>query len=166
MGGQAFSVGKLITYQLYWNMLNNSYKVLINIVTQFTRAAGAAQRVLTLMDNLPDISHDDGEKIQSIVGKVEFRNVHFHYQMRPDQPVLRGIDLVIPASTTCAFVGRSGGGKSTMVHLLLRFYAPKKGAVLLDDKDLKDLHMASWHRHVGVVAQVVQRVVQSVKCKV
>lgn len=103
--------GRLITYQLYWNMLNTSYKSLLDIVTQFTRAAGAAQRVFSLMDSLPDIDIKSGRKVPmgSLIGSVELKNVSFSYQMRPDASVLNGINLTIPAGTTCALVGKSGG---------------------------------------------------------
>jgi ABC-type multidrug transport system fused ATPase/permease subunit len=151
-----FSVGKLITYQLYWNMLNGSYKVLIDIVTQFTRAAGAAQRVLSLMDNIPDIDPEKGEELVTLIGELRFVDVRFHYQMRPDQPVLTGVNLVIPAGGVCALVGRSGGGKSTMVHMLLRFYDPKEGEIQIDGKDLRSYNLRSVHKHIGIVAQDTQ----------
>jgi ATP-binding cassette subfamily B protein len=104
--------GRLITYQLYWNMLNSAYKNLLDIVTSFTRAAGAAQRVFDLMDSLPDIDIDAGMPVVpgTMKGHLEFRHVSFAYQMRPTSLVLNGINLVIPSGTTCAFVGRSGGG--------------------------------------------------------
>jgi ABC-type multidrug transport system fused ATPase/permease subunit len=151
-----FTVGRLITYQLYWNMLNNSYKVLIDIVTQFTRAAGAAQRVLSLMDNIPDIDPEAGDELVQFEGELRFVDVRFHYQMRPDQPVLSGVNLTIDAGTVCALVGRSGGGKSTMVHMLLRFYDPKEGEIQIDGKNLTSLNLRSVHKHIGIVAQDTQ----------
>ncbi len=104
--------GRLITYQLYWNMLNSAYKSLLDIVTSFTRAAGAAQRVFGLMDSLPDIDISKGKSISAsqIHGDIKLENVSFCYQMRPHSKVLDGINLHIPAGTTCALVGKSGGG--------------------------------------------------------
>mmetsp|Transcript_25777 Transcript_25777/g.38159 ORF Transcript_25777/g.38159 Transcript_25777/m.38159 type:complete len:725 (+) Transcript_25777:119-2293(+) len=114
--------GQLITFQLYWNMINSAYKGLIDILTNFTRAAGAASRVFALMDSLPDIDVDAGEHVQrdDIQGHIEFRDVCFSYQMRPHHKVLEGVSISIPPGSTCALVGKSGGGKTTMVNLILR----------------------------------------------
>ena len=145
-------------------MINSAYQALINVVTQFTRAAGAAQRVLSLMDSLPDISPGEGRVIDwPLRGALALEGVHFHYQLRPDQPVLRGIDLTIPAGSVCAFVGRSGGGKSTCVHLLMRFYDPTKGRITLDGHPLTSLSLRSVHRHFGLVAQDTQLFANSIE---
>jgi len=149
------SPGKLITYQLYWNMLNNAYKNLLDIVTSFTRAAGAAQRVYSLMDSLPDIDIHSGIKMTSaeLKGQIEFKSVRFAYQMRPNSPVLQDISLKIPAGSTCAFVGKSGGGKSTMVNLIMRFYDPSSGSIEIDGVDLKSLCLFDIRRQIGIVQQ-------------
>ena len=88
-GKDDMSPGKLITYQLYWNMLNNAYKSLLDIVTSFTRAAGAAQRVFSLMDSLPDIDIYSGRPLKrdEIIGNINIRDVSYAYQMRPDTKV-------------------------------------------------------------------------------
>ena len=107
------SVGTLVAFRMYWMMINTSYKSFMNVLTSFTRAGGAAQRVLSLLDNCPDIDAEKGEKI-AFQGEVELEDVEFHYQMRPDNKVLRGINLKIRPGEVCALVGRSGGGKSTI----------------------------------------------------
>ena len=94
-GADQMSPGKLITYQLYWNMLNSAYKSLLDIVTSFTRAAGAAQRVFSLMDSLPDIDIYAGRSItrEEIFGNIEIQSVSYCYQMRPDTKVLTNITI-------------------------------------------------------------------------
>ena len=87
---------------------------------------------------------------------AEFRQVHFRYQMRPLQTVLDGMSFRIPEGTVCALVGRSGGGKSTMIHLMLRFYDPTEGSIAIGGVDLRDLHLPSVHRRIGVVSQETQ----------
>ena len=149
----SISVGGLITFQLYWAMMNSAYTNLVSVLNNFTRASGAAQRVLTLMDNLPDIDPRGGVELSTVKGDIVLDNVCFHYQMRPDNPVLRGVSLKIPAHTVTALVGRSGGGKSTLVHLLQRFYDPTSGSISLDGHPYKDLNLASMHRHMAVVTQ-------------
>ena len=141
------SIGTLVAFRMYWSMINTSYKSFMNVLTSFTRAGGAAQRVLSLMDNCPDIDAEKGEEID-FQGEVELENVEFHYQMRPDNKVLKGVNLKIRRGEVCALVGRSGGGKSTIAHLLMRFYDPKGGRILLDGKDFTTLNLKHIHDQV------------------
>jgi ABC-type multidrug transport system fused ATPase/permease subunit len=156
-GGQ-LTIGALITFQLYWNMVNNAYSNISSVMSDFTRAGGAAQRVISLLDSLPDIDVHAGIKIAraNFRGALELRDVHFTYQMRPEEPILKGINLKIEAGKTLALVGRSGGGKSTIIHLLLRFYDPTSGQVLVDGNDLRQMCALDYRRHVGVVTQETQ----------
>ena len=87
---------------------------------------------------------------------VALENVTFWYQMRPNNIVLRGMNVVIPGGSTAALVGKSGGGKTTVVSLLLRYYDVKGGAITLDGRDIRSLNLASVHRHVGLVMQDTQ----------
>ena len=80
----------------------------------------------------------------------------FWYQMRPNTMVIDDMDMVVAAGSTAALVGKSGGGKTTVVSLLLRYYDVKAGAILLDGKDIRSLNLASTHRHIGLVAQDMQ----------
>ena len=136
-------------------MINTAIQALNDMVNSFTRAAGAAERVLSLYDLTPDIDPDGGAHADLAVTKwsIAFEDVHFHYQMRPEQKVLQGMSFVVEEGRVCALVGRSGGGKSTVVHLMLRFYDPRSGRITLGGKDLKELNIASVHKHVGVVSQ-------------
>uniref|UniRef100_A0A6B2L9R1 ABC transporter domain-containing protein n=1 Tax=Arcella intermedia TaxID=1963864 RepID=A0A6B2L9R1_9EUKA len=143
----------MITFQLYWNMLRSSYGSLVENITSFTKAGGAAQRVIALLDNLPDINPDEGEQVEEVKGDIELRDVEYYYQMRPDIKVLKGINLNIKSGQVCALVGKSGSGKSTMIHLLMRFYDPKSGGILLDGKDYRQLNPISLRKHIGIVAQ-------------
>merc|ERR1719343_1767091 len=149
------SVGDLVTYQLFWNMMNNAYQSLQGLVTSFTRSAAGAEKVFSLWDSDPDIDPRKGSDIdaQNVEGHLELKNVSFYYQMRPDNLVLENFDLEIPAGKTLALVGRSGGGKSTIINLLLRFYDPKGGRLLLDGKPYESLKVHQLRRLFGVVTQ-------------
>jgi len=149
------SVGDLVTYQLFWNMMNNSYQALQGLVTSFTRSAAGAEKVFSLWDSNPDIDPQKGSNINAdeVTGNIEMRNVSFYYQMRPDNMVLQNFNLEIPAGKTLALVGRSGGGKSTIINLLLRFYDPKQGGVFLDGKPYESLKVHQLRRLFGVVTQ-------------
>jgi len=154
---QSLTVGKLITYQLYWNMINDSYKALNNILTSFTRAAGAAQRVLSLIDLEPAINVEAGHPVpDNLHGEIRFEEVDFHYQMCPNQQVLNKLNLQVEGGKVTALVGKSGGGKSTIVHMILRFYDPRHGRITLDGMDLREYSLRSFHNQVGVVAQDTQ----------
>ena len=138
------TIGRLITFQLYWNMINNAYRQLNGIVVQFTTARGAATRVFEMMDSLPDVDLDAGQMISrdDIRGDIALRKVDFAYQMRSRSPVLRGIELEIGAGQVCALVGKSGGGKSTLVHLLMRFCKQRHLAFVISAT-------RSHHRSIG-----------------
>mmetsp|Transcript_32775 Transcript_32775/g.76484 ORF Transcript_32775/g.76484 Transcript_32775/m.76484 type:complete len:305 (-) Transcript_32775:387-1301(-) len=138
-------------------MINNSWQALNNLLNSFTRAAGAAERVLSLVDLDPDIPRDEGKSADEIGSwQITLRDVGFRYQMRPKQAVLQGLSLTVEAGTVCALVGRSGGGKSTLVHLLLRYYEPLEGQIMLGGVDYRDISLLSLHRRIGVVSQETQ----------
>jgi ABC-type multidrug transport system fused ATPase/permease subunit len=83
--------------------------------------------------------------------------------MRPEHPVISGVNLDVGRGDVCALVGRSGGGKSTIVHLLMRFYDPTQGRILLDGWDLRDLNLKSVHKQMGLVAQDTQMFAGSIE---
>lgn len=107
------------------------------------------------MDSLPDIDIHAGRRISAadVKGNILFRNLSFAYQMRPNAKVLDNICLNIPAGTTCALVGPSGGGKSTLVNLIMRFYDPIEGSIVIDGSDLTGLCLKDLRRQIGVVQQ-------------
>ena len=135
-------------------MMNNAYQNLQGLITSFTRSAAGAEKIFSLFDSKPDIDPSKGDDITwDINGEIELRNVQFFYQMRPDNIVLEKFNLYIPAGKTTALVGPSGGGKSTIINLLLRFYDVKDGQVLLDGRDYKSLKVSQLRNLFGVVTQ-------------
>ena len=166
-GDRALTVGRLVTYQLYWSMMNSSYQSLQGLVTSFTRAAAAAEKVFSLIDTMPAIDSRDrqgttklGDDVQ---GALRLEDVDFYYAMRPEKMVLRNVTLDIPAKKTFALVGRSGGGKSTIISLLLRFYDPRGGRVTLDGVDVTSMDVRSYRRLFGVVMQDTPLMANSIR---
>ena len=159
------SVGELVTFQLFWNMMNNAYQNLQGLITSFTRSAAGAEKVFSLWDSEPDIDPKKGNNIDAkdVQGHLSLQNVTFFYQMRPDNIVLKQFSLDIPTGKTVALVGRSGGGKSTIVNLLLRFYDPKAGKIVLDGKEYESLQVHQLRRLFGVVTQETELFALSVE---
>lgn len=153
---EELSLGQLVTFQLYANMMNGAYQGLNGVLNQFTKSAGAAERVLTMLDGEPDIDPRKGTALRDLEGTIEVQHVSFFYQMRPDRVVLRDVSVVFPRNSVTAIVGRSGGGKSTLMHLLLRFYDPQEGLLLVDGHDLRTLSLPWLHHQFAVVAQDTQ----------
>ncbi len=94
---------------------------------------------------------EDVKPLQVNEGKVEFRDVHFHYHS--DRPILKGVSFTVPARSKVAVVGASGAGKSTLAKMLFRFYDVTAGAVLIDGQDVRDVTQASLRGAIGVVPQ-------------
>ena len=112
-------------------------------------------------DIVPDIALETPEPVRGLSartgkpplrGRIEFEGVHFAYG-REDSEVLRGIDLTIEPGESVAIAGPSGGGKSTLIKLLLGFYSPSAGRILIDGEPLAQLGIDTFRRHVGAVRQ-------------
>ncbi|KAL4990468.1 P-loop containing nucleoside triphosphate hydrolase protein [Aspergillus falconensis] len=128
---------------------------IFNFAPDIAKARYAAASLKALFDWTPDIdswSHD-GETVQSIEGHVEFRNVHFRYPMRPNQLILRGLNLHVKPGQYVAFVGASGCGKSTAIALLERFYNPVLGGVYVDGQEISSLNINNYRSHLALASQ-------------
>ncbi|CAG8839927.1 24510_t:CDS:2, partial [Racocetra persica] len=125
--------------------------------TAISNAMGAATKLFEVIDRIPkiDSTSPTGQTIQksSFQGRIEFKNVSFHYPTRPDVPILKNFNLIIEPGQTVALVGSSGSGKSTIVSLLERFYDPINGSILLDGVDIKNINIQSLRRQIGLVGQ-------------
>jgi ABC-type multidrug transport system fused ATPase/permease subunit len=117
-----------------------------------SRATASAERIAEVMDTAPEIVDQPGAvPAVHACGRVEVCGVHFAYT--PGRPVLRGITLCIEPGQTVALVGSTGAGKSTLVSLLLRFYDPQEGHILLDGVDLRRLTLSSLRACISIVPQ-------------
>ena len=114
------------------------------------KSANRIFRLLTGDTQLVEISQNTTPAIE---GEIEFKNVSFVYPARPDAPVLDNVSFKVPKGKTCAFVGASGSGKSTIVSLLERFYNPVSGQILVDGVNLHDIDVNHFRQHVALVAQ-------------
>ncbi|KAK1131154.1 hypothetical protein K0M31_017447 [Melipona bicolor] len=121
----------------------------------FAVARGSAAAIFQVLDRIPAIDSlsSEGQKLPSVTGEIEFKNVHFQYPARKDVKVLQGLNLKINRGETVALVGGSGCGKSTCLQLIQRLYDPPKGQVLLDGVEVSKLNVQWLRSHIGVVGQ-------------
>lgn len=119
------------------------------------KAKQAASEIKALFDRKPEIDSwsTEGEKLNGVEGHIEFRDVHFRYPTRPEQPVLRGLNLSVKPGQYVALVGASGCGKSTTIALLERFYDPLVGGVYIDGKEISSLNINDYRSYLALVSQ-------------
>ena len=116
----------------------------------------AAARLFYIIDRIPPIDSFSCEGTipsEPCQGAIELRDIHFHYPTRPDVPIFQSYNLSIAPGKTVALVGESGGGKSTVISLLERFYDPVQGQVLLDGVDVRTLNVQWLREKIGLVSQ-------------
>jgi ABC-type multidrug transport system fused ATPase/permease subunit len=124
----------------------------LNESTEFDQPADAAMKSGDVDASTADRSGNPTFKLN---GKIEFRNVGFSYPTRKDVVVLEDLNFTIAPGEKVALVGRSGSGKSTIISLLMRFYAPDQGSILTDDIAVADINLMDYRKNVGIVPQEV-----------
>jgi subfamily B ATP-binding cassette protein MsbA len=145
-------VGVLIAFISYFGMLFGPVGSIAGVVTQILKAMGAAERVFTVIDTEPAVADLPGAaELTGVKGKVEFRNISFSYSEK--SPVLKNFSEIINAGKTVALSGDSGSGKTTLISLLLRFFDPDSGDILIDGNSTKNFTLESLRRNIGVVFQ-------------
>ncbi len=145
------TLGSLVAFAAYQGRVLSPMQNLIGLYLSLQRARVSLDRLLEFLNLEPEVREKtEAISLPAAQGEVEFRDVSFSYQ--PGQPVLRHINLRISAGQRVAIVGRSGAGKSTMMDLLLRFYDPQGGTILLDRQDLRDLRFRSLRDSIAIVS--------------
>ncbi len=146
-------VGTLVSFIVYLGYLSVPVRGIAQIPIQLQGDAGAAQRVIELMDSRSNIAEDqNAAELNAEKGEIQLADVYFSYQ-RQGRDVFSGISEVIRAGEYVALVGPSGSGKSTFANLLLRFYDPNQGAIKIDGVDIKSVTLASLRRSIAIVWQ-------------
>ncbi|MEO0871821.1 MAG: ABC transporter ATP-binding protein, partial [Pseudomonadota bacterium] len=150
-GSEARSAGELLSFLLYAALLTAPASDFARIYGEYQLASGT----LTRLSEVLELPAEDGYFVQSSPDKVEgalrFEGIHFSYPER--DKVLDGLNLEIAAGEVVALTGPNGVGKSTLVRLLLRFYEPDSGRILLDGKDIREFNVQHLRRQIGYVPQ-------------
>jgi putative ABC transport system ATP-binding protein len=126
---------------------------LSSFYSELMKGVGAASRLFELQDRKPTIPATIGTKVTSARGVIKFTDVSFSYPTRPAVQIFDKLSFEIQPGTNVAIVGPSGGGKSTISSLILRFYNPTSGKITINDVDISTFNLKSLRRRIGVVAQ-------------
>ena len=147
--------GELVQFLIYAVLVAGAVGALSEIWGELQRAAGATERLVEMLHATDPVQDIPSPLVlpKPVRGEVQFDNVRFTYPTRPDAPALKGISLVVRPGETVALVGPSGAGKSTVFQLLLRFFDPQAGAVMLDGVDLRNLARADFRSAMALVPQ-------------
>jgi ATP-binding cassette, subfamily B, bacterial len=147
--------GQLAQFLIYAGLVASSAAQLTEMWGEMQRAAGAMERLSELLEARPAIGPPlrPLDLPNRVRGAIRFDNVSFHYPSRPESAALANFSLEVVPGETIAFVGPSGAGKSTTFQLLLRFYDPNSGRILIDDRRLADLRPEDIRAQIGLVPQ-------------
>jgi len=144
----------LSTYFLYVAYFMQPIRRLTSFVEQYQSGMSGFKRFVELMDTKPDIvDSDNAREFKDVQGEIEFKNATFKYE--GSEEILSNINLKIEKGKTLALVGPSGGGKTTICHLIPRFYELNKGKITIDREDIKDITLKSLRKNIGIVQQDV-----------
>ena len=153
--GGRISFGDYSTFIVSVNLFINPMNMLIGVMEQFQNGVSGFRRFVEIMDEEPEQDAEGATELTNVRGEIEFRNLSYAYS--DSKEVLHDISLTLAPGKKLALVGPSGGGKTTLCHLLPRFYEQKEGegCILVDGQDIRTLTMESLRRHIGIVQQDV-----------
>jgi ABC-type multidrug transport system fused ATPase/permease subunit len=147
------TLGAFVAFFAFLDRLYSPLRRLVNSSTELTQASASLDRVMELLDEPYDvIDKPDAKPLHDIKGHIHFEDIAFRYDSSTDW-VLKNIDLTIEPGQTIALVGMSGGGKSSLISLLPRFYDIQQGRILIDQQDIIQITMKSLRSQIGMVLQ-------------
>ena len=143
--------GTFFSFMAALLLLYEPIKRLTGVNNTVQQGLAGAERVLSILDTVPEIRDKEGAiELLPIRDEIRIESATFSYE---DEPVLKDVNLRIKAGEMVAFVGMSGGGKSTLVNLIPRFYDLDSGSIKIDGQDIRDVSLASLRRQIGIVTQ-------------
>ena len=135
------------------NLFISPINTLLGFMEQYQNGVTGFERFLEIMDTEPERDVPDAKELTDVEGKIELKNVEFSY--KDSAEVLHGISLTVEKGQKLALVGPSGGGKTTICHLIPRFYGITSGDILIDGKSINSVTMDSLRKNIGIVQQDV-----------
>lgn len=148
------SAGEIVAFFLYLSRFFNPVQNLADQLNSLQKAFTASERIFNLLDVKPDVlDKEDAIEIEKFEGKIEFKNVWFAY--KDDNWILKDVSFTINPKETCAFVGATGAGKTTILSLIVRNYEIQKGEILIDGININDIKISSLRKAIGQMLQDV-----------
>lgn len=149
--------GNLIDFIAYAGIIGGAIASIGSFYTEIVAAIGSTERVFDIMQEQSEIELEasDVQMEDKARGHIQYSDVHFSYPTRADVPVLQGIDLEVRPGQKVALVGASGAGKSTIIQLLLRYYQPQQGQILLDGDPIDEYELSEYRKNLAIVPQEV-----------
>jgi len=146
------TIGGIHAFVSYLTFMMWPIQDLARVYAEMQHSIASAERIFKLVDTPPEV-HNKPESVnaETLLGEIEFDHVHFYYEDR--KPVLTDFTLKVKPGETIALVGPTGGGKSTIVNLLCRFYEPTEGQIRINGRDYTDYTLQSIHSRIGIVLQ-------------
>jgi ATP-binding cassette subfamily B protein len=149
-------IGQIIAFVNYLTTTLFSLMMVSQLVIQLARAEASAKRIQEVLESEPDVKDSpDALKEWNWHGRVSFENVTFSYDGNGSTPVLKGVSFTAEPGQTVALLGMTGAGKSSLVHLIPRFYDVNSGRVMVDGVDVRDLDQETLRRNIGIALQEV-----------
>ncbi|MHA1846176.1 MAG: ABC transporter ATP-binding protein [Promethearchaeota archaeon] len=147
------TIGDIISFFIFLQLIFGSIRFLGNFMASYQQMVAAGERIVDILNHTSEITEkDNAVKLPDVLGKVDFDNVSFAYP-GTRRMVLKDICLSIEPGQKIAILGPTGCGKSTLVNLIPRFYDVSKGAIFIDDIDIRDVTIQSLRSQIGIVAQ-------------
>ncbi|WP_028608364.1 ABC transporter ATP-binding protein [Paenibacillus harenae] len=148
----SMTTGTIVAFMAYLRLLQNPIRRFSRTINTIQQSAAAYERIVDILGTQPQVTDaPDAVELTDVKGSMVFKNVSFAYHN--DVPVLRNFDFDIQAGRITAIVGSSGAGKSTITHLMTRFYDPQEGEITIDGQPLTRVTMKSLRENMGIVSQ-------------
>ena len=148
------SAGEIVAFYMYLSKFFHPIQNLADQLNALQKALTASERIFNLLDVKPDvIDREDALEIDHFEGKIEFKNVWFAYT--DENWILKDVSFVIEPKQTCAFVGATGAGKTTILSLIVRNYEVQKGEILIDGININDIRISCLRKAIGQMLQDV-----------
>jgi ATP-binding cassette, subfamily B, bacterial len=146
------TIGGIQAFVSYMTFIMWPIQDMARVYAQMQNAVASAERIFNLIDTEPDVKNRARTvKTETIAGDIRFVNVHFHYEV--NDPVIKGLDFHVKQGEMVALVGPTGGGKTTIVNLLCRFYEPTQGSIYFNGVDYQDMKLQDIQSRIGMVLQ-------------